>query len=390
MSQASTDQAVDFADEPIVNNARFRFGDPATEQRYRAAMQADARGPNRIVICILTILVDLFIIPELVNSPEIIKYSFILRFIIFTPLNILFLTMDLKDKLEKIYNFAIIFIYTLPTILVGVEVVNTKSPHALPNIQAIPLIMLSVIAGRLNIMQTAFIVSVSFVVYIVSIFNCPIIPLVYLPSMVLTSLSIGIGAIAVSVRLELRERTVFLLQSRSEWRNQLLSTLVRTDALTGVANRRSFDESLERAWSEARSTKSSVGLIMIDVDHFKAFNDHHGHQEGDVCLRKVAQATQNAVRSGDMVARYGGEEFAVILRDSNLTQVQHVAERIVQEVRGLRLAHPALGPDAIVSVSLGAASLAPREEHGSDRLVELADRLLYAAKHGGRDRVVCG
>jgi diguanylate cyclase (GGDEF)-like protein len=129
---------------------------------------------------------------------------------------------------------------------------------------------------------------------------------------------------------------------------------------------------------------------MIDVDHFKAFNDHHGHQEGDVCLRKVAQATQNAVRSGDMVARYGGEEFAVILRDSNLTQVQHVAERIVQEVRGLRLAHPALGPDAIVSVSLGAASLAPREEHGSDRLVELADRLLYAAKHGGRDRVVCG
>ncbi len=208
--------------------------------------------------------------------------------------------------------------------------------------------------------------------------------------MVLTSLSIGIGAIAVSVRLELRERTVFLLQSRSEWRNQLLSTLVRTDALTGVANRRSFDESLERAWSEARSTKSSVGLIMIDVDHFKAFNDHHGHQEGDVCLRKVAQATQNAVRSGDMVARYGGEEFAVILRDSNLTQVQHVAERIVQEVRGLRLAHPALGPDAIVSVSLGAASLAPREEHGSDRLVELADRLLYAAKHGGRDRVVCG
>ncbi len=256
--------------------------------------------------------------------------------------------------------------------------------------QSIPFILISVIAGRLSIRQTVVVSTASFLIYTLTILNCKVISPVYFASIILTSLSIGVGAVAVSIRLDLRERTVFLLHSRAERRNQLLSTLVRTDPLTGVANRRSFDETLAWGWSEAWSNKAWIGLIMIDVDHFKAFNDHYGHQEGDVCLRTVAQAIQTAVRSGDMVARYGGEEFAVILADSNLAQVQNVAERIVQEVRALRRPHLGLGPGAFLSVSLGAASLTPQEEQGSERLVQLADRLLYAAKDGGRDRVVCG
>jgi diguanylate cyclase (GGDEF)-like protein len=390
VSQISTDRAAEFAEEPVTHHARFRFSDPVTEQHYRAAMQADARLTNRVVICVVTVLIDLFWIPELLNSPELIKISFIVRFFILSPLVLIFIILDIKNLIYKIYGYVIGFIYAILTVLVCIVAINATSPQDLPNIQAIPLIMLAITAGRLNLKQTAFVTIISVLSYTVAILNCRIISPAFLPSMMLTSFSIGVGAMAVSIRLELRERTVFLLYSRAERRNQLLSDLVRTDALTGVANRRSFQESLELAWSEAWSNPSSIGLIMIDVDHFKAFNDHYGHQEGDVCLRKVAQAVQAAVRSGDLVARYGGEEFAVILADSNLAQVQNIADRILQEVRAQRLPHEALGPDGILSVSLGAASLAPREEHGSERLVELADSLLYAAKEAGRDRVICG
>lgn len=390
MSQVLTDQAAEFAEEPIARTLRFRFSDLAAEQRYRAAMLSEARGPNRIVIGILTVLIDLFLIPELINSPEIIKISLIIRFVFLTPLVILFIFLDLKGILEKIYGYAVGFIYTIPTIFICMEFINTKTIEAIPNIQAVPLIVLAVIAGRLSVKQAAFVTLTSFLAYTLAILNCPVISPAYFPSMILTSLSIGVGAMAVSIRLDLRERTVFLLHSRAERRNQLLSTLVRTDPLTGVANRRFFDESLQLAWAESCMNKSSLGLIMIDVDHFKAFNDHYGHQEGDVCLRKVAQAVQTAVRADDIVARYGGEEFVVILSASTLVQVQNIAERILQEVRALRLPHRGLGQDATVSVSLGAASLAPQDQQGSERLVELADRLLYYAKDGGRDRVICG
>lgn len=389
MGQVSTDQAAEFAEEPIARAVRFRFSDIGAEQRYRAAMISDARGPNRIVIGILTVLIDLFLIPELMNSPEVIKISLIIRFVFLTPLVILFIFLDLTGKLEKIYGYAVGFIYTIPTILVCIEFINTKTVEAIPNIQAVPLIVLAVIAGRLSVKQAAFVTVTSFLAYALAILNCPVISPAYLPSMILTTLSIGVGAMAVSIRLDLRERTVFLLHSRAERRNQLLSTLVRTDPLTGVANRRFFDESLRWAWAKSWSNQSSLGLIMIDVDHFKAFNDHYGHQEGDVCLRKLAQAVQNAVRADDIVARYGGEEFVVILAASTLVQVQNIAERILQEVRALGLPHRGIGENATVSVSLGAASLTPQEEHGSERLVQLADRLLYDAKNGGRDRVVC-
>jgi diguanylate cyclase (GGDEF)-like protein len=383
------DEAVDGIEEPVAHAMRLRFSDPATERRYLTTMQTQGRAANRVIVCILTILVDLFLLPELYHVSEIVKLSIILRFAILTPLTILFVIFDIKNGLSRFYGAALTALCLLPTVLVAMEIVNTKSIEALPNIQAVPLILLVVMAARLSVMQAAFVVLMSCFFYIAAILNCPLVPESFLPSMILTSLSIGVGVMAFSVRIEMRERAVFVFQSRARQRNQLLAKLVKTDGLTRVANRRSFDESLEWSWSDAWSRQTSLGLIMIDVDHFKAFNDRYGHQKGDICLRQVAHAIEESVRSGDIVARYGGEEFAVILTGASLAQVQNVAERIVQGVRALKLPHRSVGENATVSVSLGAVSMIPREADGSHRLVEVADRLLYRAKETGRDRIEC-
>jgi diguanylate cyclase (GGDEF)-like protein len=129
---------------------------------------------------------------------------------------------------------------------------------------------------------------------------------------------------------------------------------------------------------------------MIDVDHFKRFNDHYGHQAGDLCLQKVASAIQDCVRTGDIVARYGGEEFAVIVPEATPQRAPTVAARILEGVRALQLRHDGLGPDQIVTVSLGVACCTPRDLDGMRSLVELADHFLYAAKNEGRNRLKAG
>ncbi len=125
---------------------------------------------------------------------------------------------------------------------------------------------------------------------------------------------------------------------------------------------------------------------MIDVDHFKLFNDYSGHAEGDRCLKQIAEALRYAMRSeDDLVIRYGGEEFAVILQDADLTEARQAAERLRKAVHDLKIPHPGLGPGRTLSISIGACAVAP-EESISDALTR-ADKRLYEAKQAGRDRV---
>ncbi len=187
------------------------------------------------------------------------------------------------------------------------------------------------------------------------------------------------------------ERDEYALQLREV--NARLELLTHTDALTGVANRRLFDQRLQEEWQRSRRHGFWVSLVMLDVDHFKRFNDHHGHLEGDACLRRVAQALLScARRTSDVVARYGGEEFALLLPHTSLEDAALVARRCLEAVDAQAIAHgdSPLGPR--VTVSLGVATLRP-EHRSSDEataLVRLADRALYAAKDGGRHRVEQG
>ena len=168
-----------------------------------------------------------------------------------------------------------------------------------------------------------------------------------------------------------------------------LEVLARQDGLTGLANRRTFDDALSREYRRARRDKKSLGLIMIDVDWFKSYNDCYGHLAGDECLRQIGKALTNTIfRPGDLAVRYGGEEFAVILPDTDEIGAAAIAERIREAVRHLAVEHSG-GKNHIVTISAGVAAGVDEElESGPEALVQYADRALYRAKDCGRNAVV--
>jgi diguanylate cyclase (GGDEF)-like protein len=164
--------------------------------------------------------------------------------------------------------------------------------------------------------------------------------------------------------------------------------LTMTDSLTGVANRRHFNDTIAAEWRRCARAGLPLSVIMIDVDHFKLYNDHYGHQGGDVCLQQVAAAMKRcASRPQDLLARYGGEEFILLLPQEGADGAEAVARRIMDEVRKLAVPHAGSPTAPLVTVSMGLASAAPPLE-GQDPspLIRLADTNLYRAKHTGRNR----
>ena len=171
-----------------------------------------------------------------------------------------------------------------------------------------------------------------------------------------------------------------------------LEERVRLDPMTQVANRLALGEAMQREWEQARLRGMPLALLMIDVDFFKAYNDHYGHIAGDRCLQRVAQALASAVqRAGELAARYGGEEFAVLLPDSDELRAVAVAHRLREAVRELALEHQASPCGAQVTISVGVACVRPADgqplEHAQTTLFQQADEALYRAKQAGRDRV---
>ena len=169
--------------------------------------------------------------------------------------------------------------------------------------------------------------------------------------------------------------------------NDKLEALSYADGLTGIANRRNFDRTLAQEWNRGQRAGTPLALVMLDVDHFKHFNDHYGHLAGDGCLRALARAMlQAGRRAGDLLARYGGEEFVVLLPDTNAQDALETARHIQKEVWSLALPHAETLP-GIVTVSLGVASLVPSRQHIAEELVRQADSALYRAKQSGRNCV---
>lgn len=163
--------------------------------------------------------------------------------------------------------------------------------------------------------------------------------------------------------------------------------LTLTDALTAVANRRHFNDTLELEWRRCARSGMPLSAIMIDIDHFKHYNDEYGHQAGDLCLQKVAAAMKKcAARPQDLLARYGGEEFILLLPQEGLAGASAVARRILDEVDALALPHKASPTSSMVSVSMGVATLQPGEGGEASLLVRGADEQLYRAKQHGRNR----
>jgi diguanylate cyclase (GGDEF)-like protein/PAS domain S-box-containing protein len=167
-----------------------------------------------------------------------------------------------------------------------------------------------------------------------------------------------------------------------------LEALASVDSLTGTANRRQLDETLEHEWRRACRTASPISLLLFDVDHFKLYNDLYGHLRGDSCLRQIADAARHVFRrSADTVARFGGEEFAIVLPDTDRQGAFDQAQRLRQAVEDIRIAH-AGSEHGIVTVSVGCATGIAQQSAHATTLLEAADRALYEAKRTGRNRVI--
>ncbi len=209
------------------------------------------------------------------------------------------------------------------------------------------------------------------------------------PKIVVDLYAIGVAwealwlTVALADRMnEVARENESLKLSRAE-----LQVLAELDALTGIPNRRAFDDHLQLGWTRAVRAGTSLGIIMIDVDHFKEYNDAEGHVSGDLCLSKIAQACSTSMmRNGDFLARYGGEEFGGILVTQSDVDIAVVAERMRVAVAELAIPHPT-NPDGIVTISLGVARMRPSARENPLDLVSAADEALYVAKSRGRNRV---
>ena len=160
------------------------------------------------------------------------------------------------------------------------------------------------------------------------------------------------------------------------------------DGLTGVANRRMFDSVLASEWANAQRTQRPLSLILLDIDHFKQYNDHYGHIQGDDCLKSVGQALSHAVsRPRDFVGRFGGEEFVLVLPETDEAAARHIAERCRQQVRQQRIPHERSAVSSMLTISLGVGTIVPGAGDRSLDFLNSVDKLLYRAKQRGRDRL---
>jgi diguanylate cyclase (GGDEF)-like protein/PAS domain S-box-containing protein len=187
---------------------------------------------------------------------------------------------------------------------------------------------------------------------------------------------------------------MFDISERKQTEQQLISLqkqleeLSYKDGLTGVANRRMFDSVLASEWANAQRTRQPLSLILLDIDHFKQYNDHYGHIQGDDCLKRVGQALSGAAsRPRDFVGRFGGEEFVLVLPETDAAAARHIAERCRQLVRQRRIAHEKSTVAPLLTISLGVGTIVPDAQERSVDFLNAVDKLLYRAKQRGRDRL---
>lgn len=192
------------------------------------------------------------------------------------------------------------------------------------------------------------------------------------------------GSFAMLTDINERKEMELLLEET----NRRLTELSNTDSLTGIANRRNFDDTLQREYSRLTRSKSKLSVILLDVDHFKEYNDCYGHVMGDECLRKIGRVLEQCInRAVDLAARYGGEEFACILPDTDITAAVKIAENIRQNIEDLKIEHIKSTVSRFVTASLGVTTVEYASHISPEKIIAMADKLLYQAKVSGRNQI---
>jgi diguanylate cyclase (GGDEF)-like protein len=350
-----------------------------------------------IIGLIVLLFFDLFCIIDYLAIPEIYKTAWFIRLCIVTPIMIISMFINNSERFRNIMDYVafgdIIIIFSSFIIIYGII-----NPVFMP-ISSFSGILITVVCG--NIIARipfwhAFVIS-SIIQLIYPSLSIVVIPI---PAIEILINSIVLFTVIVITLIgnyqfekELRRDTLltllFYVESiKLEESNRKLKELSILDSLTGLANRRLFDETIDMEWRVCIRRKTSISIIFIDIDYFKLFNDNYGHQAGDECLKRIAgKLKKHARRPHDLCARYGGEEFVIILPEIGISEAAELAEKIRIDIHKLQIKHDFSDIASHVTVSIGIAGTVPTLLLRYDNLIQQADDALYAAKSGGRDRV---
>jgi diguanylate cyclase (GGDEF)-like protein len=386
---------------------RLRFDDEQ-EARFIAEHRRSRLRHYRVSGIVALLVYDLFLLADKMMVPDVFDLAVTIRLCMFTPaavLSLMLIWFGQRWVLARPAWFAeggVALSGMLAAATIGAVLIATHSPLSiLYRAGLLPVLIYGNLVQRLRFRS-----ALCFTLFVAGVYAAAVIwmpePARQYPEMewpiTLLFLMIAGYTLTINFRMEWEERRRFLRAERNrELRRQLmrsheeLAALSRHDALTGVPNRRSFDETLAGYWREHLGSGEALALMLIDVDHFKAYNDRYGHPAGDQCLRLVAQAMRTAVMPwGGFLARWGGEEFAVVLPEVDAARVRGAAMDLMRAVAQLQLRHEASPSGGSVTVSVGAAVCRPVHAGGGyENLLRRADAALYEAKAAGRHAWRC-
>jgi diguanylate cyclase (GGDEF)-like protein len=367
-------------DSPNGSSKLDEHFDPELEHQYQRAVLANNRSLIRITsTTVAGLLILRGIEQSFIRELNPLQWSALAAI---TAISILLATVSWIDAFERLYQPLARAIVPLRNAVVGSAVAIAASRGDLEMLMVLPLAVI----GPFFLMGLGFRTGLisgaaATLSFTVGALLVPFEPLAFWRTE--SFLAITLLACAVAAReLESRSRHSFLSK-------KLVERLAQQDALTGLQNRRMFDEHLRKMWTTAMTTRRRMAILLIDVDHFKAYNDLHGHQAGDQTLRTVADLVRTFVdRPDDLLARYGGEEFAAILYDVDEDLARHTAECMRVSVAQANIKHRGSPCAERVTVSIGVGIVEPNPGRAPQGLLQLADQALYDAKRQGRNQIV--
>lgn len=357
----------------------------------------ESRRKRFFILGIIAIaMYNLFLFTDREMLPDIYLTAWKIRLGIFTPLMIICLLLMRLPAFARFLDFITDFLLLLASASIIVMLELSRHPNVVHYHTGIILIvMFGNIVVRLRFWHAFGVSLLTFLLYVLAVSRIEMMP----PPVAINSSVVLLSAIIISLlanyQMENDQRANYLRELLTEIETirlketkAQLEQLSSSDDLTGLANRRHFDACLDAEWKMAVNYRSPLSLLFLDVDDFKPYNDHYGHQAGDVCLRKIAAVLRQTIRRPqDICARYGGEEFVVLLPNTFQENAAQLAENIRKGVERGKIPHIHSRAASYVTVSIGIASMMPRPGLDQNILIEMTDKTLYKAKEMGRNRV---
>jgi diguanylate cyclase (GGDEF)-like protein len=387
MSSADRLPTADLPDTPQARQLRAGFPwltfNPELEAEFRCAHFDENLLHTRVNFCLAVVITIAFSAMEsIVLGPELNRIPSMIHLLVIIPILLIGLASSFSARRHRIYPPLAVVASTLLGLGVGaIQIIATRGGVSI----LFPCLMLTII----------FIYFMGGLIFYHAVAANAIVMFVYLAAgtaLQLPGREFAYDAMAMIAANLFGASVVYMHEKTSRMRFLeacLLREMVARDGLTGIQNRRMFDQHIQRVWQQAVREEERVAVLLADIDCFKDYNDRYGHQAGDECLRAVAVSlSQCARRPLDFVARYGGEEFAVVLYEASREYVAEVLTRIQRSIAELNIPHEASRVASRLTVSIGAAFILPTSTRTHDGLIQLADEALYSAKEQGRNRVV--